>query len=184
MMGGDIRVESELGKGAAFTVTVLLKKDDNGPRGESPADAAGKAGKANETGGFKGYTVLLAEDVEINREIVLALLEPAQLTVDCAENGAQALEMFEAAPDRYDMIFMDLQMPEMDGYAATRAIRGLEAPGAGLVPIIAMTANVYQEDIEKCLEAGMNGHIGKPLDMNDLYSILRKYLHETGRDAP
>jgi signal transduction histidine kinase/CheY-like chemotaxis protein len=125
---------------------------------------------------FTGYRVLLAEDVEINREIVLALLEPTGLAVDCAENGAEAVLMFGADPSRYDMIFMDVQMPEMDGYTATRRIRDLDLPGAKSVPIIAMTANVFREDVEKCLEAGMDDHVGKPLDLGDVLEKLRRYL--------
>ncbi|MCL2665486.1 MAG: response regulator, partial [Defluviitaleaceae bacterium] len=125
---------------------------------------------------FSDGAILLAEDVEINREIVLALLEPTGLCVDCAENGAQAVAMFEMAPDRYDMIFMDVQMPEMDGHEATRAIRALSAPRAKEIPIIAMTANVFRDDVEQCLAAGMNDHIGKPLDFNDVLKILRTYI--------
>jgi CheY-like chemotaxis protein len=125
---------------------------------------------------FAGYRVLLAEDVEINREIVLALLEPTGLVVDCAENGAEAVRMYSADPARYDMIFMDVQMPEMDGYAATRRIRATGLPGAESVPIIAMTANVFREDVEKCLAVGMNDHVGKPLDFGEVLEKLRRYL--------
>ncbi|MDR1429442.1 MAG: response regulator [Spirochaetaceae bacterium] len=127
---------------------------------------------------FKG-TILLAEDVEINREIVLSLLEPAALIVDCAENGAVALRMFTEAPDKYDLILMDVQMPEMDGYEATRKIREFERERAlPPVSIVAMTANVFREDIEKAQEAGMDGHIGKPLDFEEVFALLRKYLKE------
>jgi signal transduction histidine kinase/CheY-like chemotaxis protein len=133
---------------------------------------------------FPGRKVLLAEDVEINREIVLALLEPTQLEIDCAENGAEVLRMFSEAPDRYDVIFMDVQMPGVDGLEATRRIRTFEAErqknNGGVqrprVPIIAMTANVFKEDIEKCLAAGMDDHIGKPLDMEEVLKKLRRYL--------
>jgi len=128
------------------------------------------------SGNFTGHTVLLAEDIEINREIVVALLEPMQLKVESAENGAQAVEMFKAAPDRYDIILMDVQMPEIDGYDATRAIRALDISRAKTIPIIAITANVFREDVEKCLEAGMNGHIGKPLDFDEVIITLEKYL--------
>jgi signal transduction histidine kinase/DNA-binding response OmpR family regulator len=128
------------------------------------------------TGSFAGYRILLAEDVEINREIVLALLEPSRIAIDCAENGVEALRMFDAAPDSYDMIFMDVQMPEMDGYEATRRIRMLDHPKAKRIPIVAMTANVFREDVEKCLDAGMNDHVGKPLDTGELVSKLRKFL--------
>ena len=125
---------------------------------------------------FSGHAILLAEDIEINREIVLALLAPTNLSIDCAENGAQALGMFSVAPEKYDMIFMDIQMPDMDGYEATRAIRALDIPKAGTIPIVAMTANVFREDIEKCLDAGMNGHVGKPIDLNEVLAQLRRYL--------
>jgi len=128
------------------------------------------------TGIFAGRRILLVEDVEINREIIMALLEPTQLQIDCAESGSEAVRMFAQAPDKYDLIFMDVQMPGMDGYEATRLIRALDAPRAKTVPIVAMTANVFQEDIEKCLNAGMNNHIGKPLNLDEVMEKLRKYL--------
>jgi len=129
---------------------------------------------------FAGQCILLAEDVEINREIVNALLEPTLLAIDCAENGMEAVRMFSEAPEKYGMIFMDVQMPQMDGYEATRRIRALDLPQAGIIPIIAMTANVFQEDIEKSLEAGMNGHIGKPLDFERVLQLLRRHLPHGG----
>ena len=122
------------------------------------------------------HCILLVEDVEINREIVLSLLEPTRLGIECAENGAIAVEMFESAPDKYDMIFMDIQMPEMDGYKATRKIRALDTPKAKAIPIIAMTANVFREDVEKCLDAGMNDHVGKPLNIDEVLIVLKRYL--------
>ena len=125
---------------------------------------------------FSGYTVLLAEDVEINREIVMSLLESTRLNIKCAENGTLALRMFEAEPDAYDMVLMDVQMPEMDGYEATRRIRALDIPWAKDIPIMAMTANVFSEDIEMCMDAGMNAHVGKPLDLGELMTALRKSL--------
>jgi CheY-like chemotaxis protein len=127
-------------------------------------------------GMFAGHCILLAEDVEINREIVLALLEPTMLEIDCAENGAEAVRMFSQAPEKYGMIFMDVQMPEMDGYEATRRIRALDNLKAKTIPIIAMTANVFREDIEKCIEAGMNSHLGKPLDFEEVFRRLREHL--------
>ncbi|MCL2677966.1 MAG: response regulator, partial [Clostridiales bacterium] len=125
---------------------------------------------------FKNLCILLAEDVEINRDIVLALLEPTGLRIDCAENGLEAVRMFSEAPEKYGMIFMDVQMPEMDGYEATRTIRALGLPNAKDIPIIAMTANVFREDVEKCLAAGMNGHVGKPLDIADVLRQLKQHL--------
>jgi signal transduction histidine kinase/CheY-like chemotaxis protein len=125
---------------------------------------------------FEGRHILLAEDIDINREIVMTLLEPTMLEIDCAENGKEAVRMFNEAPDRYNMIFMDIQMPEMDGYEAVRRIRALDVPKAKTIPIIAMTANVFKEDIDKCLEAGMNGHIGKPIDLDEIIQKLRAYI--------
>jgi signal transduction histidine kinase/DNA-binding response OmpR family regulator len=128
---------------------------------------------------FSGRRILLAEDVEINREIVIALLEPTQLAIDCVENGAEAVAYYRKDPDRYCMIFMDVQMPEMDGYEATRRIRAWEkeqVESFRRIPIIAMTANVFREDIEKCLKSGMNGHVGKPLDFDEVLEKLRQFL--------
>jgi len=125
---------------------------------------------------FEGSCLLLAEDIEINREIVLALLEPTLLTIDCAENGIEAVSKFSEAPDKYDMIFMDVQMPEMDGYEATQRIRSLGIPRAKEIPIIAMSANVFREDIERCLKSGMNSHIGKPLNFDEVLEKLRNYM--------
>ena len=125
---------------------------------------------------YEGHTILLAEDVEINREIVMSLLEETKISIDCAEDGSQAVKQFEQSPDKYDMIFMDIQMPEMDGYEATRRIRALNTPKAKTIPIIAMTANVFKEDVENCLAAGMNGHVGKPIDIDEVLNELRKYL--------
>lgn len=128
------------------------------------------------TGKFAGKKMLLAEDIEINREIVLSLLEETGLVIDCAENGAEAFETVEKSPGKYDIVFMDVQMPKMDGLEATRRIRGLKGDYFGKLPIIAMTANVFKDDIEKCLAAGMDGHIGKPLDIDAVNEKLRKYL--------
>ncbi|MCL2210891.1 MAG: response regulator [Treponema sp.] len=125
---------------------------------------------------FKGRRILLVEDVEINRDIVMTLLEPTEIEIDCAENGQDALDKFSANPEKYDMVFMDLQMPVMDGYDATQKIRALNNEHAKNVRIIAMTANVFKEDIERCLEAGMDNHIGKPLDFKEVIEKLTIYL--------
>ena len=130
----------------------------------------------NIAGLFAGRQVLIAEDVEINREIIQSLLEPTQIKIDFAENGAEVVRMFRETPDRYDLILMDVQMPEMDGYEATRRIRALDFPNAKTIRIIALTANVFREDIEKCLEAGMDNHLGKPLDFDEVMDKLRLYL--------
>jgi signal transduction histidine kinase len=173
MMGGHIRVESEPGKGSVFSFSVPLKR---GLAEKVPE--TGEGTKAPDKDNFAGFRVLLAEDVAINREIVLALLEPTGISVECVENGNMAVRVFNASPNAFDMIFMDIQMPEMDGYEATRAIRASSAPNAADIPIIAMTANVFKEDVEKCLEAGMNSHIGKPFDFDELMGLLRTYLHD------
>jgi len=130
------------------------------------------------TGIFAERCILLAEDMEVNREIVLTLLGPTQLEIDSAENGVIAVQKYREAPEKYDMIFMDLQMPEMDGLEATRRIRAFEAERnfPRSIPIVAMTADVFKEDIERCLEAGMNSHIGKPLDLDEALNKLRIYL--------
>ncbi len=125
---------------------------------------------------FEGKTFLLVEDIEINREIVMALLEDTRVTFDIAENGLQAVEKFTANPDAYTLILMDIRMPEMDGYEATKAIRSMEIPQAHTIPIIAMTANAFREDVERCLAVGMNAHVGKPINFNELFTLLRKYM--------
>ena len=125
---------------------------------------------------FKGYKILIAEDVYVNREIIQAFLESTLLEIDFAENGKEAVRMFSEAPGKHSMIFMDIQMPEMDGYEATRRIRAIDNRRAGEIPIIAMSANVFKEDIEKCFAAGMNGHIGKPLNFDEVVGTLQKYL--------
>ena len=125
---------------------------------------------------FEGKNLLVAEDVEINREILIALLEDTGLLIDCAENGEEAFKMVEAAPDKYDIVFMDIQMPVMNGYESTRRIRALPERQRGRLPIIALTANVFKSDIDDCLAAGMDDHLGKPLDIDKVIEKLREYL--------
>jgi len=135
-----------------------------------------KSQAAEIAGIFAGKRILLAEDVEINREIVQTLLDPTRLEIDCADNGLEAVNMFSDSLNKYDMIFMDIQMPEMDGYEATRQIRALDVSRAKTIPIIAMTANVFREDVERCLDAGMDNHIGKPIDFDEILNCLNTYL--------
>lgn len=125
---------------------------------------------------FADRRVLLAEDIEINREIVITLLESTGITFDCAENGQQAFDMFKDDPSGYDAILMDIQMPHVNGYDATRMIRALDTPHAKNIPIIAMTANVFKEDIDKCIQNGMNDHIAKPIDIDEVADKLNLYF--------
>ncbi|MDR0904923.1 MAG: response regulator [Oscillospiraceae bacterium] len=168
MMGGFIRIDSVIGLGSTFAFTFRAARDFSATEESAPADE----GDAD----FSGRRILLAEDVDINREIVLAVLEPTNAVIDCAENGAEAVRLFTGNAGGYDAIFMDIQMPEMDGYEATRNIRASAFPNAKTIPIIAMTANVFREDVEKCLEAGMNDHVGKPLNFTEVIGKLRQYL--------
>ncbi|MCL2231143.1 MAG: ATP-binding protein [Treponema sp.] len=179
MMGGKIRIQSEPGKGSSFSFTFKAKRGE----AENAEGTRAEDETYNDyTGIFEGYKILLAEDVEINREIIDTLIEPTLLKMDCAENGTEAVALYEKSPDKYDLILMDVQMPGMDGYQATTKIREMESRRPGFegsrsqVPIIAMTANVFREDIEKCLAVGMNGHIGKPIDVQEFFNMMQKYL--------
>jgi len=145
-----------------------MKVDEGFTVGQQEADAVT----------FTGRRVLLAEDVDVNREIFCAMLEETGLEIDIAENGLVAVEKFTARPHAYDLILMDVQMPEMDGFEATRAIRAASVPRAGTIPIIAMTANVFREDVEQCHASGMNDHIGKPINYNEMIHTLRRYMAE------
>jgi len=182
MMGGNIWVESEAGKGSTFVFTIQAKHCEE----EKEMQQIKNEVKDDD---FTGHRILLVEDMEINREIVLMLLENINLEIDCAENGIQAVEMFIEEPDRYEAIFMDVHMPGMDGYEATHQIRLFEeklnetkqnnnpdAPVHKRTPIIAMTANVFKEDIEHCIKAGMDDHLGKPLDIEMVMEKLRYYI--------
>ncbi len=128
------------------------------------------------TNAFSQKRVLIAEDIEINRDIIAALLEYTAISIDFAENGSIAVNKMLNNGDRYDLILMDLHMPELDGLEASRQIRALPQAKAAIIPIIAMTANVFKEDIDRCLAAGMNDHIGKPLDIDIAIATMAKYL--------
>ena len=134
---------------------------------------------------FQGVHILLVEDNQINMEIALELIGATGAVIDTARDGVQAVEKFEASlPGDYDLILMDVQMPRMDGYEATRRIRAMDRPDAGRVPIFAMTANAFAEDMEKSRAAGMNAHITKPLDIQALYDQMRKFLSESPACTP
>ena len=124
---------------------------------------------------FSQIHLLLVEDIEINREIFIELLAPTKISIDVAENGIEAVRMFKNDPDKYNMIIMDVQMPLMNGYEATSIIRSLEHRSAQTIPIVAMSANVFKEDIEKCHSCGMNDHIAKPIDINIVIEKIQTY---------
>ena len=176
MLGGSIDVISESGKGSCFTFTIVAR---SAATHETDASEFGRMELADsdlENAQLGGLRVLLVEDVDINREILMALLADNDVHFVCAADGMQAVELFENAPDQFDMILMDIQMPVLDGYGATRRIRAVDAPNAKTIPIIAMTANVFREDVEKCLQAGMNAHLGKPLEIKEVIRMLRRYM--------
>ena len=171
LMGGDISVESDLGQGSNFTFSVLLRKGSGQGHLCKIASEAGQ-----EVYDFSSKYLLLVEDVDINREIIIALLENTGIKIDCAENGQIGLEMFADDQDKYDMVFMDIHMPVMDGYTATKKIRALGSPQSDWVPILAMTANAFNEDIETCKAVGMNDHIAKPVDFKLMLEKMSRYL--------
>ena len=189
MMGGDIRVESEKGKGSVFTVTLNMRIVDEFAAKQTRVPALRTAFTQSVTRGdvenpegekenrkaydYSGKRVLLVEDNELNREIATAILEDAGMAVDCAEDGDIAVSVINNAPgDQYDLIFMDIQMPKMDGYTATREIRTLPDNRKANIPIVAMTANAFDEDKRKCYESGMNGHIIKPIGIEAIAKVL------------
>ncbi len=164
LMGGNIQVDSSQGAGSTFTVTVMLQRD---------TAAAVEEAAQSENVSLEGLRVLLAEDMEINAELVSDLLGLEGVEVEWAKNGLQAVNLFEQSkPDYYDAILMDIRMPVMDGLISTRTIRSLSRPDAATIPIIALTANAFEEDVEQALSAGMNVHLSKPVDPDLLYRTL------------
>ena len=170
-MGGEIRVESKKGVGTTFTWTLTFKTDKE-YREEKVA--------ANQQDfSLAGKKILAAEDNTLNAEILIFLLDDMGADTVLVENGKQVVEAFKESDwDEYDCILMDVMMPIMDGYTATRRIRGLSRPDAQSIPIIALTANAFAEDRKKAMEAGMNDHVAKPVDMKVLTAVLQKYLEK------
>ncbi len=170
MMGGTITVESQLHEGSIFALQLCFDIDEH-------AVAATETPEETEYH-LEGMRVMLVEDNELNAEVARFMLEEAGVTVTCVENGRLALEMFQnQAAGSFDVILMDIMMPVMNGLDAARAIRALDRPDAKTIPIVAMTANAYEDDVRHAREAGMNGHLAKPIDTRLLYRTLGEWNH-------
>ena len=170
MMGSSIRLDSEPGKGSRFSFSIWLDHGEDTEKKEMQDEIS-----------FEGYHILVVEDNEINSEIARCLLEERGFQVDCAYDGAQAVERIrDTAPGTYDVILMDIMMPVMDGLDATRAIRAMERPDCHSIPIVAMSANAFDDDLKKSVECGMNGHLSKPVQVNKLYQMLGGILGTDG----
>ncbi len=171
MMGGTITLNSKLGEGTTFLIRIpgrIATLEDTQPK-----QADGVLLQPD----FKGVRILLAEDNDLNAEIAVTLLEEVGFVVDRAQNGVACIEMLSNQPDHYySLILMDIQMPVLDGYEATRKIRRMENQQKSDILIIAMTANAFAEDREKALRVGMNDHIAKPIDMNKVIPAIRKFI--------
>ncbi|MDL2259090.1 response regulator [Eubacteriales bacterium OttesenSCG-928-K08] len=171
LFGGDIELISEPGEGSEFSFSIWLHEtEDVLPEEVRIADA---------TSQFAGKKMLLVDDVQINRMIVASMLENTGMEIDEADDGLSALQTFKDSPEgTYDIILMDVQMPNMDGYEASAAIRALEREDAKTVPIVALTANAFKEDMDKALGHGMNAHVAKPVETDVLLEVLFRYLRE------
>nr|WP_288548555.1 transporter substrate-binding domain-containing protein [uncultured Blautia sp.] len=169
-MNGTIKLESKENVGTTFTVTIPLEIDHNAEKEQQ---------KKVEKPDLSGKSVLLVEDNELNLEIAKMLLEDEKMVVTTAENGKEAVDIVSRlVPGRFDFIFMDIMMPVMDGLEATRQIRTLNRMDTKEIPIIAMTANAFQDDIRECIDAGMNGHIAKPIQVDKLLSMLAEFIRQ------
>lgn len=176
-MQGTIEVESEVGRGTVFTVSIPFEiaTEENVPK-------TGETSEAKQKTTLDGIKVLLAEDNELNREVATALLESRGAVVTPAEDGEKVLTIFSEHPEgSFDVILMDIMMPVMNGLEATKAIRQLPRPDAGKIPIIALTANAFREDEKKCMEAGMNAHLSKPMDMEKLCAMIHRLRNSKER---
>ncbi len=175
MMNGTIDVESEKGVGTEFIVSITLT---NCERRDVPGAAQDEDG-SHELADLTGRRILLAEDIEINAEIMMDILDMEDIVADHADNGRIAVEMFADSPEgTYDAILMDIRMPEMDGLEAAEAIRALDRKDAKRIPIIALTANAFDEDVQRSLQAGMNAHMSKPVESENLVRLLGELIYE------
>ena len=174
LLGGTITVESELGKGSTFTVTLKHRMADESYYVNKYIEESGTGSEI-----LEGRNILLAEDNDLNAEIAETILEHAGLKIDRVEDGIQCVNRIMEMPvGTYDMILMDIQMPRMNGYKATQAIRHLPDKDKACIPIIAMTANAFEEDKRDAIAAGMNGHIAKPIQVDKLLSILSEIIRQ------
>jgi CheY-like chemotaxis protein len=174
LMGGTIQVESQLNVGTKFTLELPMEVDTVVHSEPVPVDVQFD---------LRGMRVLLVEDNDLNLEIAQEILEEQGVVVTTAENGQQAVERFQsAAPGDFDAILMDIMMPVLDGLSAAKIIRATQRPDAKTIPILAMTANAYDEDIRKTREAGMNAHLSKPIDVEMLYATLANFYARTERE--
>ena len=170
LMGSEIAVKSGENKGSTFSFSVWMALDKSEVPPGGPSEQAIHYD-------FSGKNILVVDDIDINREIIYAFLEDTGAAHEGAPNGARAVELFAASePGGYDLVLMDVQMPVMDGLAATRAIRALGRPDAQTIPILAMTANVFKEDMQQVAAAGMNGHIGKPVEYDSTMATIARVL--------
>jgi len=180
LMNGKIWIESELGKGAKFIFTVKVKKGTK--NADKSAQSSPSVGLKDLDLDLRGYTILTAEDMDFNREVIAKYLERTGVTNEFAEDGKKCVDMFKANPDKYSLIFMDINMPEFNGDEATKIIRDYEEELSKNgnprkpIPIIAMTADVFKEDVDKCLSAGMDDHLSKPLVPKMVLEKLKKYI--------
>ena len=206
LMGGSISLESEKGKGSTFTVDLELAISEQAggaverSAAASGQEASGREGRGTKAAGgeneeantakaaaspvLEGMHILVAEDNEINAEILRELLDMEGATCDICENGKLVVEAFaKSSPGQYRLVLMDVQMPVMNGYAATKAIRALKHPSAGTIPVIAMTANAFAEDVRDALEAGMDAHVAKPINMEVLVQTVQRVLKARAEEA-
>ena len=184
LMKGSIRAESKEGEGTTFHIELPFQKGAPQPYHPDPfkelslpQSAASDSGHTGKDTDYSNRHLLLVEDNELNLEIAKELISATNVQIDTAVNGQEALDkVSSSAPGYYNLVLMDIRMPIMDGYEACRRIRRINRPDLQDLPVIAMTADAFAEDRQQALDAGMNGHISKPIDLRELYNILEKYL--------
>jgi CheY-like chemotaxis protein len=191
LMNGQIDVQSKKGHGTTFTITLVMgdvdgaenmSADENKISIEDAdmamsAESAAELAEADVQADLKGKRILVAEDVQVNAEIMKMLLTMEGMESESADNGKIAVQKFEESePGYFDAVLMDMRMPEMDGLEATRIIRALDREDAKTIPIVALTANAFDEDVQRSIQAGLNAHLSKPVEPELLYETLRKLI--------